>query len=94
MIPTVVVAGLHGGCVLCLHGEVTTERRLRVTQRPCVYVLRDEPADGGVSPNAYKPVATVEIRVFWPPRDPAAAHRAFEAAVAEARARLDERTAG
>lgn len=27
-----------------------------------------EPADGGKSPNAYRPFISVQIRVHWPPR--------------------------
>jgi hypothetical protein len=32
-----------------------------------VYVIKDQPCDGGVSPNAYKAQITVEMRVFFPP---------------------------
>ena len=33
------------------------------------FVVRvDHESDGGVSPNAYVPFVTVEVRVFYPPR--------------------------
>ena len=39
-----------------------------MAQRPGVNVSIQVKADGGVSPNAYVPWITAEIRCFWPPR--------------------------
>lgn len=37
-----------------------------MSHRPHFYVRRFVGADPGQSPNAYKPLITVEIRAFWP----------------------------
>jgi hypothetical protein len=38
-----------------------------MSHRHNAYVSITEPAYGGVSPNAYVPQITVEVRAFWPP---------------------------
>lgn len=38
-----------------------------MSARASAYVIKDQPCDGGVSPNAYVPKITVEIRVHYPP---------------------------
>ena len=38
-----------------------------MSSRKGAYVTRSERVHGGVSPNAYVPKITVEIRAFWPP---------------------------
>ena len=39
-----------------------------MSQRPGFVVDHQVPADGGVSPNAYVPVISVQVRCNWPPR--------------------------
>lgn len=39
-----------------------------MSARPGVLVDVRRPADGGVSPNAYVPIISAEVRCFWPPR--------------------------
>lgn len=47
--------------------------------------------DGGVSPNAYMPYVTAEVRVFAPPRATRAEiDVAIEEALADARRQLDD----
>lgn len=37
-----------------------------MSHRPHIYISKRVPCDGGVSPNAFFPQVTVEIRVFYP----------------------------
>lgn len=39
-----------------------------MSKRPGLTVAVRNDADGGVSPNAYMPLITAEVRLFWPPR--------------------------
>lgn len=39
-----------------------------MAKRPGLTVAVRNDADGGTSPNAYMPLVTAEIRLFWPPR--------------------------
>lgn len=39
-----------------------------MSRRRGVVARVDLDTDGGVSPNAYVPLVTCEVRVFWPPR--------------------------
>jgi hypothetical protein len=38
-----------------------------MSKRPGITVSASMEADGGVSPNAYAPWISAEVRVFWPP---------------------------
>lgn len=38
-----------------------------MSARKSVYAITDQACDGGVSPNAYVPKITAEIRVHYPP---------------------------
>jgi hypothetical protein len=39
-----------------------------MSSRPGIVASAVVPADGGVSPNRYRPAVTAELRVFWPPK--------------------------
>lgn len=58
--------------------------------RPHFYVRRFAPADPGASPNAYKPMITVEIRAFWPNLEKPKVRAILDDAYAEAVAKLEE----
>lgn len=38
-----------------------------MSHRVSTYVTGKRKANGGVSPNAFKPWVSAEIRIFWPP---------------------------
>ena len=63
-----------------------------MSARKSAYVIKDVGCDGGVSPNAYVPRITVEIRVYFPPNT--VAHRdvlsLLSQAVAETQEKLSE----
>lgn len=65
-----------------------------MSARANVYQIRDRRVNGGVSPNAYVPKVTAEVRVHYPPVDKAniaaaidELDRAYDAARNELRAR-------
>jgi len=51
----------------CWVGASTVPRSAEVSSRRGAYVSLQRRVHGGVSPNAYRPVITVEVRAFWPP---------------------------
>lgn len=56
-----------------------------MSARPGVLVTVREAADGGVSPNAYVPMVSVEVRAFWPPKsEPEAVEEAIQRAADQA----------
>ena len=60
-----------------------------MSARPGINVSVKHKANGGVSPNAYIPFITAEVRCFWPPlateaEVEAALGEAFESAITEA----------
>lgn len=59
-----------------------------MSSRKSAYVIKDEPCDGGVSPNAYKPAITVEVRVFYPPNT--VSHREVLSVLSQAMADTQE----
>jgi hypothetical protein len=63
-----------------------------VSARKSAYAIVDHPCDGGVSPNAYRPAITAEVRVFYPPNTVTKEQvmAAFQEAVETASAKIEE----